>query len=69
MINTPLGGPSFYDEHAMRRAAIMQRVPILSTLSAARAAVEGIRRLRENVVTVRPLQERAAPDGNHRRER
>jgi hypothetical protein len=44
-------------------------VPILSTLSAARAAVEGIRRLRENVVTVRPLQERAAPDGNHRRER
>jgi carbamoyl-phosphate synthase large subunit len=55
LINTPLGGPSFYDEHALRRAAIQQRVPILSTLSASRAAVEGIRRLRENVLRVRRL--------------
>ena len=53
--NTPLGGPSFYDEHALRRAAIQQKVPLLSTLSAARAAVEGIRRLRENVLRVRRL--------------
>jgi carbamoyl-phosphate synthase large subunit len=57
MINTPLGGSSFYDEHALRRAAIEHRVPIISTLSAARAAVEGIRRLRENVLTVRSLQQ------------
>jgi carbamoyl-phosphate synthase large subunit len=58
LINTPLGGASYYDEHAMRRAAIVCRVPILSTLSAARAAVEGIRHLRDNVLTVRSLQEK-----------
>jgi carbamoyl-phosphate synthase large subunit len=57
LVNTPLGGDSFYDEHALRRAAIARRVPILSTLSAARAAVEGIRLLRDNVLTVRALQE------------
>jgi carbamoyl-phosphate synthase large subunit len=56
LINTPLGGPSFYDEHALRRAAIEHHVPIISTLSAAHAAVEGIRRLRDNVLTVRALQ-------------
>ena len=59
LVNTPLGGPSFYDEHALRRAAIARRVPMLTTLSAARAAVEGIARMRENVLTVRPLQARA----------
>ena len=57
MINTPLGGPSFYDEYALRRAAIEQHVPLISTLSAARAAVEGIGKLRDNVLTVRPLQQ------------
>jgi carbamoyl-phosphate synthase large subunit len=57
LINTPLGGASFYDEHALRRAAIMRRVPIITTLSAARAAVEGIRGLRANILTVRALQE------------
>jgi carbamoyl-phosphate synthase large subunit len=56
VINTPLGGPSFYDERALRRTAITMRIPLLSTLSAARAAVEGIRRMRDNVLTVRPLQ-------------
>ena len=56
MINTPLGGPSYYDEYALRRAAIEQHVPLISTLSAAHAAVEGIRALRDNVLTVRPLQ-------------
>jgi carbamoyl-phosphate synthase large subunit len=56
LINTPLGGPSFYDEKALRRAAIECRVPLVSTLSAARAAVEGIRKLRQNVLTVHALQ-------------
>ncbi|MBK6846307.1 MAG: carbamoyl-phosphate synthase large subunit [Proteobacteria bacterium] len=56
VINTPLGGPSYYDEHALRRAALSCRIPLVSTLSAARAAVQGIRRLRDNVLTVRALQ-------------
>ena len=57
LINTPLGAPSFYDEYALRRAAIEHSVPMISTLSAARAAVEGIRGLRDNVLSVRPLQQ------------
>jgi carbamoyl-phosphate synthase large subunit len=56
VINTPLGGPSFYDEYALRHAAIICRVPMLTTLSASRAAVEGIRRLRENVLSVQRLR-------------
>jgi hypothetical protein len=47
----------------MRRAAIVCHVPILSTLSAARAAAEGIRLLRDNVLTVRALQQRPGRAG------
>jgi carbamoyl-phosphate synthase large subunit len=57
VINTPLGGPSYYDEHALRRAAIRYGVPMLSTISAAEAAVEGIRLLKQNVLTVHALQD------------
>ncbi len=57
VINTPLGAESYYDDHALRRAAISRRVPILSTLSAARAAAEGIRVMRDSVVEVRALQD------------
>ncbi|MBW1807847.1 MAG: carbamoyl-phosphate synthase large subunit [Deltaproteobacteria bacterium] len=57
MINTPLGASSHYDERALRRAAIIYRVPIITTLSAARAAVEGIRRLGKNVLSVNALQQ------------
>jgi carbamoyl-phosphate synthase large subunit len=63
LVNTPLGAASYYDEHAMRRAAIVCHVPILSTLSAARAAAEGIRLLRDNVLTVRALQQRPGRAG------
>ena len=56
LLNTPLGAASYYDEQALRQAAIVNRVPMLSTLSAARAAVEGIRLLADKVLTVRALQ-------------
>jgi len=55
VINTPLGGPSFYDERALRRAAVTHHVPMITTLSAARAVVQGIRLLRDNVLTVSAL--------------
>ena len=45
VLNTPLGGPSFYDERALRRAAVTCQVPMLTTLSAARAAEGGVSRL------------------------
>ena len=60
VVNTPLGDASFYDEHALRLAAIRRKVPLLSTLSAARAAVEGIRGLQEKVLTVESLQQNHA---------
>ncbi|GAB4430856.1 MAG: carbamoyl-phosphate synthase large subunit [Chloroflexi bacterium OHK40] len=59
IVNTPLGKASFFDEAAIRRAAIVYSVPMLTTLSGAAAAVEAIRALRDGQWTVQSLQERA----------
>jgi carbamoyl-phosphate synthase large subunit len=56
IINTPLGERAYEDQAAMRRAAIQFKVPLISTLTAAQAAVNGIHALRERVLTVRSLQ-------------
>ena len=58
IVNTPLGKASFFDEAAIRRAAIVYAVPSLTTLSGAAAAVQAIRALRDDVWTVQSLQER-----------
>jgi len=42
IINTPHGVDPFFDEKAIRRAAVSARIPTITTLSAARAAAEGI---------------------------
>jgi len=57
IINTPLGRESFYDEKSIRRAAIRYGVPCITTLSAARAAAQGIRALHEQVFEVAALQD------------
>ena len=57
VINTPLGGRSFSDEHVLREAAIARGVPMETTLSAAKAATLGIRALREGRLEVKSLQE------------
>ena len=57
IINTPLGGTSKSDERAIRRTALERSLPIMTTLSAARAAILGIRALRSGVMSVRALQE------------
>ncbi|MDQ6892916.1 MAG: carbamoyl-phosphate synthase large subunit [Acidobacteriota bacterium] len=57
VINTPLGGASHYDEAAIRAAALQLGIPCLTTLSASAAAVEGIRSLQEETMTVGSLQE------------
>jgi carbamoyl-phosphate synthase large subunit len=56
VINTPLGERAYEDQTAMRSAAIQFKVPLISTLSAAQAAVNGIRALREKELSVRSLQ-------------
>jgi carbamoyl-phosphate synthase large subunit len=56
IINTPHGLEPWFDEKAIRRAAITARVPTMTTLSAARAAAEGIAALQRGEVSVRDLQ-------------
>jgi carbamoyl-phosphate synthase large subunit len=57
IINTPLGVSSKADERAIRRTALERRLPIVTTLAAARGAVLGIRAMREGETTVQSLQE------------
>jgi len=57
IINTPLGRASRFDEKAIRRAAVQGGVTCITTLSAAAAAVNGIRAQREMGIQVASLQE------------
>ena len=57
LINTPLGRASRVDDKAIRRAAVQYRVCSITTLSAAAAAVHGIRAEREHGTCVESLQE------------
>jgi carbamoyl-phosphate synthase large subunit len=57
VVNTPLGSESRFDEAAIRAAALRLSIPCLTTLSAATAAVEGIRARQEEATAVAPLQE------------
>ncbi|HEY0564333.1 MAG TPA: carbamoyl phosphate synthase large subunit, partial [Terriglobales bacterium] len=56
VINTPFGVDPFFDEKAIRRAAVQFRVPTITTLAAARAAAEGIAALQRGRVRVEALQ-------------
>jgi carbamoyl-phosphate synthase large subunit len=57
IVNTPLGRESFFDDRAVRRAAMMHEVPCITTLTGAAAAVAAIRAMREQGVGVRALQD------------
>ena len=57
VINTPLGRESFFDDKAVRRAAMMNSVPCVTTMTGAAAAVQAIRALRTEPLDVRPLQD------------
>jgi carbamoyl-phosphate synthase large subunit len=57
VINTPLGRASFYDERAIRRAAMQYSVPCITTMTGAAATVAAIRSLHEDQLEVRSLQE------------
>ncbi len=57
VINTPAGKTPRADEVRIRTAAVQHKVPIMTTLAGANAAVLGIKALREKGLSVRPLQE------------
>jgi carbamoyl-phosphate synthase large subunit len=60
LINTPLGKQSQYDDRAMRRSAIANGIPYVTTMSAASAAADAISALRNRPREVRSIQERIA---------
>jgi carbamoyl-phosphate synthase large subunit len=56
IVNTPRGQETFFDEKAIRRAAVLARIPTITTLAAARAAAEGISALQKGTLSVVALQ-------------
>ncbi len=56
IINTPTGLEPWFDEKAIRRAAVTAHIPTITTLSAARAAAEGIAALQRGETRVQALQ-------------
>jgi carbamoyl-phosphate synthase large subunit len=57
VINTPLGRESFFDDRTVRRIAMMHAVPCITTLTGAAAAVNAIKALHAEGLSVRALQE------------
>jgi carbamoyl-phosphate synthase large subunit len=57
IVNTPLGRESFFDDRAVRRAAMVYEVPCITTLTGAAAAVSAIRATRDQSISVRALQD------------
>ena len=57
IINTPSGRGTHLDEATIRKQTIITGVPCITTIPAARAAVNGIRALKDEDLTVRPLQD------------
>ncbi len=57
LINTPLGKRAQKDDDTLRQAAIANRVPYTTTLSAASAACDAIESLRAGMPSVKSLQE------------
>jgi carbamoyl-phosphate synthase large subunit len=57
IIYTTTGGHSFPDEQAIRRSAVAYRIPCITTMSGAKAAVEAIASRREAPIRVWSLQE------------
>jgi len=56
IVNTPRGQDTFFDEKAIRRAAVLARIPTITTIAAAQAAAEGIAAMQQHQTTVYALQ-------------
>jgi len=57
IINTPAGKTPRTDEVRIRSAAVAHKIPIMTTLAGANAALLGIKAFRDKGLSVRPLQE------------
>jgi len=56
LINTPLGSTSFSDGRLIRQESARLGIPLITTLTAAQAAINGIKLLAEESLEVRSLQ-------------
>ena len=56
IVNTPRGQDTFFDEKAIRRAAVLARIPTITTIAAAQAAAEGIAAMQRRQITAFALQ-------------
>jgi carbamoyl-phosphate synthase large subunit len=56
-IYTTTGAPAFFDEKAIRRSAVLYRVPCITTMSGARAAADAVAASRRDPIRVWSLQE------------
>jgi carbamoyl-phosphate synthase large subunit len=57
IINTTCGQDTFFDEKAIRRAAVVAHIPTITTIAAAQAAAEGIHAMQQRQTTVYALQQ------------
>src|SRR5580698_2569527 len=57
IVNTPRGQDTFFDEKAIRRAAVLARIPTITTIAAAQAAAEGFAAIQQRHTSVVSLQE------------
>ena len=58
IINSPVGKDSTHDDSYLRKAAVKNNITYITTIAAARAAIEGIRYIKEHESKdVCPLQE------------
>jgi carbamoyl-phosphate synthase large subunit len=57
IVNTPRGQDTIFDEKAIRRAAVLARIPTITTIAAAQAAAEGIAAMQRHQTTVYALQQ------------
>jgi len=64
VINTPNGKSGIYDDSYIRKAAIKYRIPYITTLAAAQAAVRGIAARREGQQVAKSLQDYHADIGS-----
>jgi carbamoyl-phosphate synthase large subunit len=57
VINTPAGNVARTDEIQIRTSALKHRIPVMTTVAAAEASVEGIRSIRDHGLSVQALQD------------
>jgi carbamoyl-phosphate synthase large subunit len=57
IVNTPRGQDTYFDEKPIRRAAVLARIPTITTIAAAQAAADGIAAMQKHRTTVFALQQ------------